>query len=96
MPRTLVLILMGAMLGGCSHLHVDEQGRRHVVGLVWLTLPPERAAQPTGADAVRVRGLGLVVTRSPAGSGIVLGYGDSTVTVIRNDALVHLPTEEVR
>lgn len=79
------------LLAGCSHLHVDEQGQRHIMGFVWLTLPPAAVA-PVGADALRLRSVGLALTRSPAGGAAVLGYSDATVTVIRNDALVRLPS----
>ena len=87
--RPLPTLLLCLALGGCSHLHVDEHGQRHVLGLVWLTLPPPGAG-PVGADALRLRSLGLAITRSPAGSGAVLGLSDATLTVIRNDAFVHL------
>jgi len=97
-PRIALPTLLGALpsllpcllLAGCSHLHVDDQGQRHIVGFVWLTLPPA-AVEPVGADALRLRSVGLALTRSPAGDGAVLGYSDATVTVIRNDALVRLP-----
>ena len=86
----LLSCLLALGLGGCSHLHVDDQGRRHVIGFVWLTLPPADV-EPVGAEALRARTLGLAVTHSPAGSGVTLGYSDSTLTVIRNDALIRLP-----
>jgi hypothetical protein len=83
-------LLTCLLLASCSHLHVDDQGQRHIMGFVWLTLP-SAAVEPVGADALRLRSVGLALTRSPAGDGVVLGYSDATVTVIRNDALVRLP-----
>jgi hypothetical protein len=88
--RILLFLVLGSLLGGCSHLHVDGQGRRHVVGFVWLTLPPANV-EPVGAESLRARTIGLALTRSPAGDAAVLGYSDATVTVIRNDAQVRLP-----
>jgi hypothetical protein len=40
---------------------------------------------------LRARGLGLVVTRTDIGSALVLGYSDSTHTVLRNDSQVAVP-----
>lgn len=88
--RMMPLLLLSSLLAACSHLHVDEQGRRHVFGFVWLTLPPANV-EPVGAESLRARTIGLALTRSPAGDAAVLGYSDTTVTVIRNDALVRLP-----
>ena len=88
--QLLLILLMSMLLGACSYLHVDEQGRRYLVGFVLLTLPPA-AVESVGAESLRARTVGLSVTRSPAGSGVVLGYSDTAVTVIRNDALVQLP-----
>lgn len=85
--------LLSLLLAGCAHVHVDEQGRRHVVGLVWMTLPPA-AVEPVGAEALRVRALGASVVRTPAGGGLALGWTDTTVTVIRNDALARVPASE--
>lgn len=95
MPRVArfgILMAVG-VLAGCAHVHVDEQGRRHVVGLVWMTLPPA-AVEPVGAEALRLRSLGASVLRTPAGSSLTVGWTDTTVTVIRNDALVSLPAPE--
>lgn len=86
----LALTTLALLLAGCAHVHVDDQGRRHVIGLVWLTLPPP-PVEPVGAESLRTRSVGLAVTRSPAGGGVTLGYQDSTLTVIRNDALVRMP-----
>lgn len=94
-PCWLLVGLAAWLLGGCAHLHVDDQGRRHLVGFVWLTLPAADVG-PVGADALRARSVGLAIVRSPAGSGVTLGYSDQTVTVIRNDALVRLPADAAK
>lgn len=76
-------------LQGCAHVSVDADGTRHVSGFMRLTLPPPNAGARAGADALRVQALGLSVIRTPAvGTSIVLGYGDGTLVVMRNDAQV--------
>lgn len=83
MPLALCLLA----LQGCASVSVDADGTRHVTGFVRLTLPPP--AFEAGADAVRVQGLGLQLIRSPGvGTSVVLGYGDTRLAVIRNDAKV--------
>jgi len=90
---TLVLALVSVVVvtcSGCASVHMDAQGQRHVVGLLWLTLPPADVA-PVGGTSLRARGLGLVVTSTDIGSAVVLGYSDSTHTVLRNDSQVAVP-----
>jgi len=91
--RAAVLTLAPALLlalGGCASVRVDAQGRTHVVGLVWLTLPAPATRDP-GADQVRARALGLVLASHPLGRSLVLGYSDHTLTRIENDSAVRLP-----
>jgi hypothetical protein len=81
-------MLAGAalLLPGCAHVHVDADGQRHIVGFLVLTLPPV-VADPA-ADSIRARTLGLSITQSPLGGGVVLGYSDTTLAVVRNHSLV--------
>ena len=52
-----------------------------------LTLP--RPTQDVGGDAVRVRAMGLTVTRGhAAGAQLTLGYSDTTIATLRNDSVV--------
>lgn len=74
------------LLAGCAHVHVDADGQRHIVGFLMLTLPPV-VAEPA-ADSIRARTLGLAITQSPLGGGVVLGYSDTTLAVVRNHSLV--------
>jgi len=84
-----LLILATALCSGCAHVWVDAAGNRHVIGLVALTLPPVDAAQ-RGAETIRTRAVGLTLTRTDIGSALVLGYHDSSLTAVRNHALVPL------
>lgn len=90
MRRWLGLIAVSLLLAlpaGCAHVAVDPDGTRHVMGLMVLTLPPAR--QDIGADAVRMRSLGLTVTRGhAAGAQLTLGYSDTTIAALRNDSAI--------
>jgi hypothetical protein len=81
-------VLMVA-LAGCAQLTVDPDGTRHLVGFMALTLPPPAAASGVGADVVRMRTVGLAVTRGAVtGGSLVLGYSDTTLGVVRNHSVV--------
>jgi hypothetical protein len=86
--RTALIVAAAALaLPGCAHTYVDEDGSRHVIGLVWLDLPPPAVA--AGADGLRVRTIGISTLRSPAGSSLVLGYADSDIVVVPDDRVVN-------
>jgi hypothetical protein len=88
-PR-IVCALVGALfLTGCASVRVDEQGRTHVAGFVWMTLP-KGSSVDKGADQVRTRSVGVTVTQGPLGSSVVLGWSDQTLARIENDAAVRL------
>lgn len=92
--RGALALLTALLTAGCAVVQVDAEGRRHVVGLVWMTLPPADAG-PTGADTLRVRSLGLGWLGGPVGQSAVLGYSDHSLTAVRNDSAVRL-TESPR
>jgi len=81
------LILAAVTMQGCAHISVDEDGTRHVVGLVSLTLPPVDA-QGNAAEGFRTRSFGVTMTRSEIESGLVVGYSDLTLAFIRDDRVV--------
>ena len=85
----LLASLWAAALGGCAHTYIDSEGNRNIIGWVNLTLPPA-APEPRAADWMRVRTVGLVLSRTDIGSAIELGYADSTLAAIRNNSCVLL------
>jgi hypothetical protein len=78
------------VLQGCAVVRVDEAGRTHVAGLVWLTLPAPKPADKA-ADVVRARSVGVSVTSGPLGQALTVGYSDQTLAAIRNNSSVRLP-----
>lgn len=83
-------------LTGCASVRVDEAGRRHVAGFVWLTLPAASDTGPAaskGADVVRARTVGVTLQRTPDGGALVLGYSDVMLSTIYNDSTVRLPPD---
>jgi hypothetical protein len=78
-------ICLALTASGCAHVYVDAQGRTHAVGFVWLTLPTQRGS---GGEAVRMRTVGVALTRSEVASSLVVGYQDATLAFLRNHSLV--------
>ena len=90
--RRLVGVITGATLlawlAGCAHVVVDSDGTRHVTGFVVMTLPP--VLPEVGADAIRMRSIGLtVISGHAAASQVAAGYSETTIVVMRNDALIN-------
>ena len=75
-----------ALLGGCSVTFVDEGGRKHVLGLVHLTVAPSEG--PTAGDVVGVQTLGLSIYETPIHSGIALGWHSERTAALKNNVLV--------
>ncbi len=82
-----VALCLPAVLHGCAHVYVDADGTRHVLGLVHLQLPAEGTVKP-GGEALRSQSFGLSITSSAAGQAVVLGYSDTTLAFVQDNAVV--------
>jgi hypothetical protein len=77
------------LLGGCAYSYVGQDGSRHLVGLVHVSLPHEGAQPP--ASSVRARTLGISFTQGGAGNALSLGYSDTTLAQVQADTCVRWP-----
>jgi hypothetical protein len=75
-----------ALLGGCSLTYTDGAGRKHVLGLVHMTIAPSEG--PTAGDVIGVQTLGLTVYQTPIHSGLALGWHSERTAALKNNALV--------
>jgi hypothetical protein len=73
---------------GCAHSWIDADGRRHVTGLVDVTLPADTPAH--GARSIEARTLGVLLTRADIGTAFSIGWSASTLTVVPPDSCVNL------
>jgi hypothetical protein len=87
---TIFSLLLGSVLTGCASVRVDEQGRTHVAGLVWLTLPAGSGVG-VAANVIRTRSVGVSLNRSPDAGSLTIGYSDQTLATIYNNSVVRLP-----
>jgi hypothetical protein len=82
----LCLAALLALPGGCSLTFIDEDGRKHVLGLVHMTIAP--ADEQTAGDVVGVQTLGLSIYETPIHSGISLGWHSEKTAALKNNVLV--------
>lgn len=84
------LCVASALASGCAHVQVDDTGRTHIKGLVWLTLPAPADAAPAqhAGQGLRVRALGLSWFQADVGASLVLGWHDSTLAYLLDHRLV--------
>lgn len=82
-----VCALMAAMLGGCAHTWIDADGKRHIAGIMHLTLPAETTGAKS-ADWMRWRTIGVAISSTDIGNALEIGYSDNTLAVVRNNSCV--------
>ena len=82
-------MLLPLMLSACAHTYIDADGNRNVIGWVHLTLPVP-AQKEQAADWIRMRTIGLALSRTDIGGALEFGYSDNTLAVIRNNSCVQL------
>lgn len=83
------LILATCVLSGCAHSYADADGNRHIIGLVNLTISPA-TSEPAAADWVRMRNVGIAISRSEFASSLDIGYSDNMTAVIRNHSCAYI------
>lgn len=76
-------------LAACAVSRVNPDGSIDYWGWAHVRVPA--ANRPAGAIRLDVEGVGVMLSSSPAGGGVAIGYASQSVTVVRHDALVCLP-----
>ncbi|MFT5446641.1 MAG: hypothetical protein ACI9DC_001811 [Gammaproteobacteria bacterium] len=88
-PRRISLItVFMLMVSACSYTYQDNDGAHHIVGLVAM-----RVAEPS--DPIAIAGdvtdsttLGLSLSNTDNGVGLVFGYNRTVIANMKNHALV--------
>lgn len=85
-----VVLAATTLASGCAHVQLDANGSTHVLGLVWLTLPPPPAEHHAAhaGQGLRLRALGLSMLSSDVGTSLVLGWHDSSVAYLLDHKMV--------
>lgn len=91
-PRGVCAVAAVHLLCGCAVSYVDDQGARHLVGWVHVSLPPATDGLPP-AESLRARTVGLLVTSGDVGRALSVGYADITMAYVRGNTCVRWPLE---
>jgi hypothetical protein len=75
-------------LSGCAYSYVDEDGARHVIGLVDLKLLPSHDDAAFAGHVVDLSTLGISLNENPSGSSFTIGYSREVSGYLRNHVLV--------
>ena len=85
--RAALAAIFCAVVSGCAYVHVDEDGVKHIVGFLLLSMPAATTDQPA-ADGFRTRSIGLTLHRFETGGALTLGIQESSITAFRDNACV--------
>lgn len=86
--RWWALAFAGVTLGGCAYSYVDDQGARHVMGLVDLKLVAADSDDTFAGDVVDLSTFGISFSDNAAGRSFTIGYSREVTGHLRNHALV--------
>lgn len=88
-----VLVASSAVVlcSACAVTYVDRDGSTHVLGIVNVVIPADRAAS-IGARAVRVQTVGVNVAKNPEGVfEFGVGFNSEAFVVVNNNSCVFVP-----
>ena len=75
---------------GCAHLEVSTDGTRRVIGFVNLEIPASDPGGHIAGEALHLRSLGILVTKTAVEGSLTIGYADTVHTIVRADSCVAL------
>src|SRR5277367_5631521 len=87
-PWLLVWVGLALPCQGCAFNYADENGDRHVIGLVDITVHPSAAPQTFAGDVLEITSIGLSVGQTAQGSYLTAGYNREVTAALRDNALV--------
>jgi len=75
-------------LTGCAYSYIDDDGVRHVIGLVDMEIRPTANSETFAGDVVEIQSIGLGYHRAYETTSIAIGYHRQVLAAFRNNALV--------
>ena len=82
--------LITVLLSGCSYSYMDEDGRKHIVGLVSMTIDSSLHRDQIAGHQVSVKSIGIAMISTPVSSGIAIGYSKEELLAVKDHSLVLL------
>ena len=92
----LLLAVCYLALSGCSYSYIDDDGLRHVVGVVNLKLKSADDSTTYAGHVVDLSKFGVSVNENAAGHNFTIGYNRQVTGYLRDNALVIGNPMEIR
>ena len=83
-----IVTAITSCLSGCAYSYVDEDGNRHIIGLVSLKLTPTGGSQTLAGDVADITTVGISIADTAQGAHFTIGYSRDVVAALKNDAAV--------
>jgi hypothetical protein len=88
MKRSICVALLSVLVESCAFTYVDDQGAKHVLGLVNMKIEPLVTADHTVAESVQIQSVGVSIYSTPINRGLALGYNRENLTTVHDNAVV--------
>jgi hypothetical protein len=86
--RLALFCALACLLSACSYSYVDEDGARHVFGLVYLEIEPTEDNETLAGSVFDITSVGVAYHSTHESSSFTVGYSRSVTAGLRNHVLV--------
>jgi hypothetical protein len=86
--RSAWCVLFSLLIEACALTYVDDQGAKHVLGLVNMKIEPQVIADQTLAESVQIQSVGVSIYSTPINSGMALGYNNEWLAIVYDNVVV--------
>jgi hypothetical protein len=88
MKRSICVALLCLLAESCAFTYVDDQGAKHVLGLVNMKIEPPVTAGKTVAESVQIQSVGVSVYSTPINRGLSIGYNQENLTAVHDNTVL--------
>lgn len=83
-----LLLCVVCFAEGCAYSYIDNDGDRHLIGLVDVKIRDAPESETYAGQIVDWRTLGISVNRNEMGSSVAIGYNRDVSGYLKNNSLV--------
>ncbi len=85
------LFLFQMTLSGCAVNYIDDEGVKHVVGIVNMQIKPFTTVDRSVIESVHIQTVGFLVYSTAIQRGIALGYSSEHLATVYDNVVVGNP-----
>ena len=86
--RSAVVLATTLTLCGCAVTYTDNDGNRHAMGLLDVTVRPPADPLPVAGDVVEITSLGISVGQTAQGGYLTIGFNREATAALRDSSAV--------